>query len=209
MAPIPNAQTIAAQISHQQGNHFLKSGFEWRLSQVISALTNENPGFGFDAAPTSSTYSTPYAGPANISGDGYATFLLGAIAPVNTGNQNCWACGFTSMPSTIVPNTEDRYYAGFVNDDWHVSRKLTLNPGLRYEHTSPCYEAHNRLTGPLNLSIPNTVVQNVQMPAAVRQYYGGSWILNGAYNLESSAAPSWNDKFGSLSPRAGFAYYVN
>ena len=205
----PNSETLAAQVSHQQGNHFIKGGFEWRLSQVISALTNENPGFGFDAAPTSSTYSSPYSGPTNVSGDGYATFLLGAVAPVNAGNQNCWACGSTSMPITIVPNTEDQYYAGFVNDDWHVSRKLTLNLGLRYEHTSPYYEAQNRLTAPLNLTTPNPVIQNVQMPAQVKQYYGGPWTLNGAYNFESSKTPVWNNKWGSLSPRAGFAYKVN
>ncbi len=205
----PNAQTIAAQVSHQQGNHFIKGGVEWRLSQVISALTNENPGFGFDAAPTSNTYSGAYNGPTNVSGDGYATFLLGAIAPVNAGNQNCWACGSTSMPITIIPNTEDQYYAGFVNDDWHVSRKLTLNLGLRYEHTSPYYEAQNRLTAPLNLSVPNPIVQNVQMPASVKQYYGGPWTMNGAYQFESSSTPSWNNTWGSLSPRAGFAYKVN
>ena len=205
----PNAETMAGQISHQHGNHFLKGGGEWRLSQVTSALAGENPGFGFDAAPTSSTYSSPYSGPTNVSGDGYATFLLGVVAPVNAGNQYCWACGSTSMPINIVPNTEDRYYAAFVNDDWKISRKLTVNLGLRYEHASPYYEAQNRMTAPLDLTVPNSIVQNVQMPAAVHQYYPGTWTLNGAYHFESGSTPVWNNHWGSLSPRLGFAYKVD
>jgi hypothetical protein len=205
----PNGEGIAAQISQQRGKHYLKAGVEWRLSQVLSALTGENPGFGFDAAPTSSTYLNPYSGPTNKSGDGYATFLLGAVAPVNAGNQYCWACGSTSMPINIVPNTEDNYYSAFVNDDWKISQKLTLNLGLRYEYTTPFYDAQNRMTAPLDLTRPNSVIQGVQMPAAVQQYYPGTWNLNGAYQFESGSTPVWNKGWGSISPRVGFAYRLN
>ena len=205
----PNEEAIAGQVSHEQGSHFIKAGGEWRLTQVTSALTGENPGFGFDAAPTSSTYSSPYSGPTNLSGDGYATFLLGAISTVNAGNQYCWACGSTSMPINIVPNTEDQYYAAFINDDWKISRKATLTLGLRYEHTSPYYESQERLTAPLDLTTPNSIIQGVQMPAIVQQYYGGTWNLNGAYHFESSSTPVWNNRWGSLSPRVGIAYRLN
>lgn len=205
----PNQESVAGQLSHQHGSHYVKGGVEWRLSQVTSALTGENPGFGFDAAPTSSTYSSPYNGPTNVSGSGYATFLLGAVATVNSGNQYCWACGSTSMPINIVPNTEDQYYGAFVNDDWKISRKLTLNLGLRYERTSAFYDAQHRMTAPLNLNTPNPIIQGVQMPAAVQQYYSGTWTLNGAYQFESSSLPVWNAGWGSLSPRAGMAYRLN
>lgn len=204
----PNGETVAGQVSHQHASHFLKGGGEWRLSRVTSALTGENPGFGFDAAPTSSTYLNPYSGPTNLSGDGYATFLLGAVATVNSGNQYCWACGSTAMPVNIVPTTQDTYYAAFVNDDWKVSRKLTLNLGLRYEHTSPFHDAKKRLTAPLDLTRPNSIIQGAQMPAAVQQYYAGPWILNGAYQFESNA-PVWNSGWGSISPRAGIAFRLN
>ncbi len=204
----PNGETLAGQISQQRGAHFLKAGGEFRLSRVTSALMNETPGFGFDAAPTASTYNAPYNGPTNVSGDGYATFLLGAIATVNAGDQYCWACGSTDMPIQIVPNTQDKYYAAFVNDDWKVSRKLTLNLGLRYEHMGPYYESEGRLTAPLDLKTPNAFVQGVTMPAAVAQYYPGSWTLNGAYRFASDASV-WNNHWGTISPRAGLAYKVN
>jgi hypothetical protein len=211
----PNQDAIAAQISHDLLKHFLKAGFEIRQSRVLSTLSNQNPGFGFDAAPTASTYINPYSGPTNTSGDGYATFLIGAVAPNNeqlTNGTNCWACGSTDMPINIVPTTRDQYYAGFVNDDWKVSRRLTLNLGLRYENTTPYYDSQSRLTAPLNLNTPIPQMQGAnapQMPALVQQYYQGSWILNGAYQFESGKTPVWNSKWGSISPRVGFAYRLN
>ncbi len=209
---MPNQDAIAAQISQQRGSHYLKAGFETRDSRVLSVLSNQNPGFGFDGAATSSTYVNPYSGPTNVSGDGYATFLLGAVAPTNAGSTNCWACGSTDMPINAVPTTKDIYYAGFINDDWKVSRRLTLNLGVRYEVTTPYHTDQQMLTAPLNLSTPISQFQGAnapQMPALVKQYYPGTWILNGAYQFESGNTPTWNSNWGTLSPRVGFAFRVN
>ncbi len=209
---MPNQDAIAAQISQQRGQHYLKGGFEVRDSRVLSVISNQNPGFGFDPAATSSTYVNPYSGPTNVSGDGFATFLLGAIAPTNAGSSNCWACGSTDMPINAVPTTKDIYYAGFVNDDWKISRRLTLNLGLRYERTTPYYTDQRMLTAPLNLNTPIAQFQGAgapQMPALVKQYYPGNWMLNGAYQFESSSTPTWNGGWGTISPRVGFAFRLN
>ena len=34
----------------------------------------------------------------------------------------------------------------FVQDDWRVSRKLTVNYGIRYQLFTPIYEVHDRMT---------------------------------------------------------------
>ena len=69
-----------AKIAQQRGPHYLKAGFETRGTRSPQGLVLSNPGFGFDARPTSDTYVNPNT---LLSGDGFATFLIGAVVPTN------------------------------------------------------------------------------------------------------------------------------
>jgi len=71
-------------------------------------------------------------------------------------------------------------YAGFFQDDWRVSQKLTLNLGLRYSYVSPMKEA-NGLIGSFDPAVG--MVQQNQL--------GGSL---------------WKPDRKNFSPRAGFAW---
>ena len=114
------------------------------------------------------------------------------------------------MPSLITPMTSSRFYGAYINDDWKVSKNLTLNLGLRYEYEQPYSEEQNRLTAPLDLTKPIPELQGVQMPAAVKQFYTGSWSLNGAFQFTSNDKPgAWNADSGTWSPRVGMAYRLN
>ena len=51
-----------------------------------------------------------------------------------------------SLVNPFVFNLRQRMHFGYLQDDWRVTRSLTLNLGLRYEYATPQWEADNYLT---------------------------------------------------------------
>jgi hypothetical protein len=206
----PNGDMFSFKISQQRGSHYLKAGADTRGSRAASFLSYSNPGFGFDVNPTNATYVSPNT---LTSGDAYATFLIGAVAPTASGAANSWNSNATSMPVLAFPNASTRSYGAFINDDWKVSRNLTLNLGLRYEFQEAYKEEQDRLARPLDLTNPIPEFQGAnapQMPAEVKQFYNGPWIFNGAYQFTGpDHRAQWNSGKGVLSPRVGVAYRIN
>ena len=205
----PDGDAFSFKISQQRGKHYLKAGFETRGTRTTSLLILNTFGFGFQADATASTYINPDL---KATGDGYATFLLGAVQPAG-GGADSWNSGATSMTVTITPQGQNRFYGGFINDDWKVTQNLTLNLGLRYEYESAYTDPKDRLTRPLDLTNPIPEFQGAgapQMPAELRQYYNGPTTLNGAFQFaDSDHRGAWNPGKGALSPRVGFAYRLN
>jgi hypothetical protein len=206
----PNGDMFAFKISQQRGAHYLKAGFDTRGSRAASFLSYSNPGFGFDSRSTNATYLSPNT---LTSGDSYASFLIGAVMPTGSGVASTWNSNATSMPVLIFPKMMTRTYGAFINDDWKVTRDLTLNLGLRYEYQNPYIEEQDRLTRPLDLDNPIPEFQGAnapQMPAQVSQFYSGPWIFNGAFQFtEPDHRSQWNGGNGVLSPRIGVAYRIN
>ncbi len=80
----------------------------------------------------------------------------------------------------------NQYLAGYVQDDWRVAPKMTINLGLRYEYASPI-KAQNNLWANFDPTVPLGLVQ---------QGTPGNDSL-------------WKPNRGNLSPRFGFAYDMN
>lgn len=205
----PDADSVSVKMTQQRGKHYLKWGADTRGSRTTSLIISNNPGFGFQADPTSATYINPDL---RASGDGYATFLLGVVQPAG-GGADSWDSGATSMTVTSLPQGQNRFYGAFINDDWKVSRNLTLNLGLRYEYEQAYRDPEDRLTRPLDLSSPIPEMQGAgapQMPAELSQYYNGPTIFNGAFQFaDGNNRGQWNSGRGGLSPRLGMAYRIN
>ena len=71
----------------------------------------------------------------------------------------------TSQISVSTPlNLFTYYYGGYVQDDWRVSSKLTLNYGLRFEHEDGLREAEDRFTVGFDPAM-SSALSSVTIPA--------------------------------------------
>lgn len=172
----------AGTVTHLTGKHTLKFGAEFLRLTHNYAQTNVPSGtFTFNPDLTAANAITT-AG----SGAGLATFLLGFPSSGNVGNVNLVA-------------GQQLYPAVFANDDWHVTPKLTLNIGLRWEHSGPWTERFDRQSF-FNPHQPNAVLAAQGINVA-----GNIGLVNSPDDsYRSSIYPNW----GQLAPRAGFAYQI-
>ncbi|MBL8173712.1 MAG: carboxypeptidase regulatory-like domain-containing protein [Bryobacterales bacterium] len=184
-------------VSRNSGVHTIRAGGEFRL------LQDNNRGFGnysgiFNFA-NAWTRGPLDNSPVSPIGQGMATFLFG----LPTG-------GGVDLNDSAA---ETSNYTGlFLNDDWKLSRKLTLNLGLRYELEGPIVERFNRANRGLDLDSINPA------DAAARAAYARSPIpqipvdqfrlRGGILFAGSNGSPRtmWDPDRNNLSPRIGFAY---
>jgi Carboxypeptidase regulatory-like domain len=170
-------------VSWQRGRHSFTFGAEVRLQQFnINILTGTSGQFAFGSGPTSTPdQSVPGYGQ---SGFGYASFFRGAASN-----------GYIALPEGL--GWRVKYYAGFVQDDWKVSPKLTANLGFRYEIPTPVTEAHGQQSF-INPTLPNPGAGGVP----------GAYEFLGTGTGRTGSNGSQDTFHNSYGPRVGFAYQV-
>ena len=99
---------------------------------------------------------------------------------------------------------KETYRALYFADNWHVSNKLTLNLGLRYEQQGYWSERHNRLTY-FNPSAVNSTVTGCSGVAG-SPCPGDLFLVGTGVNTTRNNLPLSKTNFA---PRVGVAYSVN
>jgi len=159
------------------GRHSLKTGYE--LAAIRTEILDVNPLYGQD------TYNGQFSKPTcaelgqaagcSIASDStsynLADFMFGLPSSVNLGNN-------------FVSNLRQQVHSLYVQDDWRVTSKLTVNAGLRWEFATPLVDRDN------NWSDFNPA--NATMTLAT----SGSWYSRALVN------PDYSD----WGPRLGLAY---
>ena len=180
-AQVNNAWQLNDSLSHVRGNHSYKMGVEARWQQTNGADPfNQQGAFGFNSTAT----AFPTAAGRASSGHSFASFLLGRV---DNGSANFLY---------VVPGNRYRYLSLFVQDDWKISRKLTLNYGVRYEIFFPRIERFD------NFSSFDPEVRN---PGAGNLKGGVSFLGNGP-GRDSSRRSFADTYYRNWGPRFGFAY---
>jgi hypothetical protein len=181
---VNNVLQIADTVSHLRGNHSFKFGVDARWLQTNGADPNNQQGtFIFNSNET----ALPTAAGRAVSGNSFASFLLGQVDSAN----------YTGL--FVVPAERYRYFATFVQDDWRVSTKLTLNLGLRYEIYFPRIDAHDAFAS-FDPTLPN--------PGAGGRFGAVRFLGNGS-GRDNSRRSFANTDYKNFGPRVGFAYQLN
>jgi hypothetical protein len=176
------SRSFNSTVSKFLGRHSLKAGFDFRTLHDAGTPAAGPTSLGFTDVFTRANAASATAG----TGSDLATLLLGYP---------------TSGQMSVVANFNDfiRYYGGFVQDDFRVTPKLTLNFGIRFEYESGVQEAGNKLITGFNA----TVVNPLSSPALQ--------VLGGVQYAGVGGNPTQTGNAFSIKPgpRFGFAYAVD
>ena len=158
------------------GKHTMKTGIDIRVHQ----RNNFQPGaisgqFDFSRAMSGNPLDT-----SGNTGFGLATFLLGAVSGGSLNSALARADGF-------------HYYAAFVQDDYRIVPRLTLNLGVRYDVITAPTDRFDRYS-----NFNPTAVNPVTGTSGVLQYAGVDF-----------GRQAYDTNYNNIGPRVGFAFDVS
>lgn len=150
------------------GRHSLKTGYEYLA--LNTDVQDTNPLMGLD------TYAGQFSRPTGAAASNLynlADFMFGARSQYELAN-------------LLVVHLRQRLHAAYLQDDFKLGPRLTLNLGLRYEFATPIYEAQNRLSN------YDPVTNSILL------------ARSGSLYDRALVEPDYNN----FAPRLGFAYQV-
>ncbi|MBK8303714.1 MAG: TonB-dependent receptor [Chloracidobacterium sp.] len=190
--------TIQPTMTYIRGNHTMKFGYDFRrLHERFDYGGYASGQFTFTGAYTMQNSSSG-ATEQNRPGRDLASFLLGIP-------------GSGSIDNPQVYDISSAYHGVFVQDDWRVTSKITLNLGLRYEIEGGYKEKEGRMVVDFDRTAASPIAAGVLanynsgVPPGVpitnfQSLKGGFVFANGA-----SQANQLMDK-NNFQPRIGLSY---
>ena len=179
-----DAYTVQPNLNYSIGRHFLKMGFEARRYNDNSL----SPGTAVGSYTFGKNWTQANSNRADaVSGNELATFLLGY--PTS---------GFVDR--NIDPAFVHFFYAGFFQDDWKITSKLTLNLGLRWDYESPATERYDRMVRGIDFDAASPIASKTPgLPLKGQVLFA---------NVNGQPRGSFQPDKNNIAPRVGAAYQL-
>jgi hypothetical protein len=176
--------TIQPNVSMTRGAHNIRSGLDMRWINVFNENYNNSGGnLNFSRQFTRSTLNSNSV----LEGNAFASFLLGAP---NSG----------SVDVNPKPHYKWFFMAPWIQDDWRVNNKLTVNLGFRWDINGSVTEEDNML----NYAFDPTIINPVS--ARVGQQVRGGIRFAG---VDGAPDRPWKLDKDNWQARVGMAYAIN
>jgi hypothetical protein len=188
--------SYSTSLSWVKHEHTFKFGFEQR--QFFNNFWQPNYPTGNFYFPQSATAMTPITFNDTTQGNSFASLLLGyGVASGSEGSS------YINVQPTVADKSWETAF--YVQDDWKVTSKLTVNLGLRYEWSSPYTERFNRqqysdFTGDTGITVdlPNGLNPSQLIPTELK----GTTL----FPLQGGLGRSVPTDRNNVAPRLGFAW---
>jgi hypothetical protein len=171
---------VVGSIDHVLGKHEIKIGGELRRHRLNFLQAGSPNGlFSFTNSGTAS-------GTAGVGGDALAGLMIGYVDNP-----------FSNYEIPPFTSTQNFQMGGFVQDNWRVNARLTLNIGFRYDVETPRTERYNQMS---------YFDPSAQSPISVP-----GLNLHGAVEFTGvggNPRTEFNTYWGEVGPRFGFAYQL-
>jgi hypothetical protein len=189
-----NTYTVQPSVGKVYRSHVMKFGGEIRDYQ-LNRLTVGLPSGSLSFAK-SWTQANPLQADA-VSGDEIASALLG------------WGGGQYEIP--IAPAYRYKYWVLFFQDDWKVTRKLSVNLGLRWDYESPPVERYDRMTRGFAFDQASPIAPQVKVAPGVENCPACANLMGGPLyvNTGGLARTAFDPDRNNFQPRVGAAYLLN